>query len=320
MRLQSDPTFLYGVYGGERQTERQADHPVRHRQRHALQHLQDQGSAARSDRQSRPAALEAVAHPAEPDDLYFVADGTGGHVFSSSLDEHNRNVENYRNLQRQEARDAEATQAAAVFRRGDEERVGMPVQSMTGFARFETTIGRVCAASGNCARSTARASIAPASAAGLRGARAGGQAARRRGLHPRQHPGRPAVSPGEDAAALHRQRGDAAADAGAVQPSVADGLRARPRPTASSPSRASSTSASVRTTRSAARRASGRSPMPSARRSTAEPRCAMPRARRSIVVLSARLDAIAASSARGGRSVAERRGHPRASARAGRRS
>ena len=53
MRLQSDPTFLYGIYGGSRQTERQADHPVRHRQRHALQHLQDQGAAARPDRQSR---------------------------------------------------------------------------------------------------------------------------------------------------------------------------------------------------------------------------------------------------------------------------
>ncbi|WP_264812811.1 endolytic transglycosylase MltG, partial [Gluconacetobacter sacchari] len=38
------------------------------------------------------AALEAVAHPADSDALYFVADGSGGHAFASSLSDHNRNV------------------------------------------------------------------------------------------------------------------------------------------------------------------------------------------------------------------------------------
>ncbi|MCH4090571.1 endolytic transglycosylase MltG [Acetobacter sp.] len=42
------------------------------------------------------AALQAVAHPAPGDDLYFVATGSGGSHFSSSLDEHNRNVSAYR--------------------------------------------------------------------------------------------------------------------------------------------------------------------------------------------------------------------------------
>ena len=42
------------------------------------------------------AALEAVANPARTQDLYFVADGTGGHVFSDSLDSHNRNVQRWR--------------------------------------------------------------------------------------------------------------------------------------------------------------------------------------------------------------------------------
>jgi UPF0755 protein len=43
-------------------------------------------------------ALEAVRRPAAVDYLYFVADGQGGHVFSKTLAEHNRNVARYRRL------------------------------------------------------------------------------------------------------------------------------------------------------------------------------------------------------------------------------
>ncbi len=47
------------------------------------------------------AALAAVLHPEATDALYFVADGTGGHAFAATLDEHNRNVARWRQIERQ---------------------------------------------------------------------------------------------------------------------------------------------------------------------------------------------------------------------------
>jgi UPF0755 protein len=46
-------------------------------------------------------ALEAALNPAETDFLYFVADGSGGHAFGKTLTEHNRNVQQWRRIQRQ---------------------------------------------------------------------------------------------------------------------------------------------------------------------------------------------------------------------------
>jgi UPF0755 protein len=47
------------------------------------------------------ASILAVTHPAHDRSLYFVADGDGGHVFSRTVAEHNRNVERWKAIQRE---------------------------------------------------------------------------------------------------------------------------------------------------------------------------------------------------------------------------
>jgi len=102
MRLQSDPTVIYGVSDGLGVLERplsRADldtaHPWNTYQIDGL----PRGPIANPGR----ASLEAVLHPIISDDLYFVADGSGGHAFSRTLDEHNAKVARWRQIERARA-------------------------------------------------------------------------------------------------------------------------------------------------------------------------------------------------------------------------
>ena len=47
------------------------------------------------------AAMEAVANPSRTQDLFFVADGTGGHVFAETYEQHQENVRKWRQIERQ---------------------------------------------------------------------------------------------------------------------------------------------------------------------------------------------------------------------------
>ncbi len=106
MRLQSDPTIIYGLVGGEgklgrglRRSEIDKETPYNTYQIDGL----PPGPIANPGR----AAIEAVANPSRTDDLFFVADGTGGHVFASTYQEHQRNVNRWRKIEREEKAEAE---------------------------------------------------------------------------------------------------------------------------------------------------------------------------------------------------------------------
>jgi UPF0755 protein len=99
MRLQSDPTVAYGESGGAGGAAAGLTHE-------ALQRPTPYNTYVITGLPAGPicnpgiASIDAVVHPAESAALYFVADGTGGHVFSESLGEHEKNVKRYRALGR----------------------------------------------------------------------------------------------------------------------------------------------------------------------------------------------------------------------------
>ena len=101
MRLQSDPTIIYGLVRGKGRLER----PITRADiitptpfnTYAIPGLPP-GPIGNPGR----ASLEATANPAKTKDLYFVADGTGGHVFAENLEQHNRNVARWRQIERQQ--------------------------------------------------------------------------------------------------------------------------------------------------------------------------------------------------------------------------
>ncbi len=97
MRLQSDPTIIYGIVGGAaslgralKKSEIESITPYNTYQIDGL----PPGPIANPGR----ASLEAVANPSNTRELYFVADGSGGHAFAATLEEHNRNVRHWREL------------------------------------------------------------------------------------------------------------------------------------------------------------------------------------------------------------------------------
>ncbi|MEO0328826.1 MAG: endolytic transglycosylase MltG [Pseudomonadota bacterium] len=111
MKLQSDPTIIYGIFGGEGKPK---DRPI---------YKSDISKPTPYNTYTIPAlppgpianpgraALEAVANPSRTDDLFFVANGTGGHVFAKTLTEHNRNVQRWRAIEKQLKLEAEKKSA-----------------------------------------------------------------------------------------------------------------------------------------------------------------------------------------------------------------
>jgi UPF0755 protein len=107
MKLQSDPTIIYGLVGGKgtlgrpimrSEIEQQTPYNT-----YVIEGLPP-GPIANPGR----ASLEATANPARTKELFFVADGTGGHAFAENLSQHQLNVTKLRQFE-QQARGAAAT-------------------------------------------------------------------------------------------------------------------------------------------------------------------------------------------------------------------
>ena len=97
MLLQTDPTVIYAITKGKEKLERKLyfkdlkrDDPYNTYVYAGL----PPGPIANPGRES----IKAVLNPEQHDYFYFVADGTGGHVFAKTLDEHNKNVAAWRKI------------------------------------------------------------------------------------------------------------------------------------------------------------------------------------------------------------------------------
>ena len=102
IRLQSDPTIIYGITRGRplgrgiRRSELDGITPYNT--------YQIDGLPPTPIANPGRASLAAVLDPPETNYLFFVADGTGGHAFAATLEEHNRNVERWRIIEQQKKR------------------------------------------------------------------------------------------------------------------------------------------------------------------------------------------------------------------------
>jgi UPF0755 protein len=102
MPLQSDPTIIYALTQGKAKLDRaltgadlKLDSPYNSYTNAGL----PPGPIANPG----VAALKAVLHPLKTKELYFVADGTGGHAFAETLEQHQKNVAKWRKLQKSQA-------------------------------------------------------------------------------------------------------------------------------------------------------------------------------------------------------------------------
>ena len=113
MRLQSDPTVIYGLVGGKGKL----DHPITRSELdtpNAYNTYAIDGLPAGPIANPGKAAIDAVLDPAKANYLYFVANGSGGHAFATTLEEHNANVKKWRALNGEVETPAPPAAAAVV--------------------------------------------------------------------------------------------------------------------------------------------------------------------------------------------------------------
>lgn len=100
MRLETDPTVIYGITGGEGVLDR-GIRGSELRRRTPYNTYQIDGLPPTPIANPGRAAIQAAMDPEDTDFVFFVADGSGGHAFARTLDEHNENVRRWREIERQ---------------------------------------------------------------------------------------------------------------------------------------------------------------------------------------------------------------------------
>ena len=98
IKLQSDPTIIYGLVGGQGKL----GHPLRRsemKKKTGYNTYHIAGLPPTPIANPGPKSIEAVLNPANTKDLFFVADGTGGHAFAPTLKIHNQNVVKWRKIE-----------------------------------------------------------------------------------------------------------------------------------------------------------------------------------------------------------------------------
>ena len=105
MPLQTDPTVIYALTMGKHQNDGKG--PLGRRLLRKDLNIDSpyntyrfKGLPPTPIANAGAAAIEAALHPEDHNYLYFVADGTGGHVFSKTLDEHNNNAAKWRKIRK----------------------------------------------------------------------------------------------------------------------------------------------------------------------------------------------------------------------------
>ncbi len=99
MRLQTDPTVIYALTDGSMELNRRLTHAdlrLSHPYNTYVRKGLPPGPICNPGRDS----IQAVLQPQKSNEIYFVADGTGGHVFSVTFDEHKRNISEWKKTRR----------------------------------------------------------------------------------------------------------------------------------------------------------------------------------------------------------------------------
>lgn len=143
MRLQSDPTIIYGIVGGQGRLGRSIT-------KTDIAKKTDYNTYRISGLPPGPicnpgrASIAATLNPASTDELYFVADGTGGHVFSKTLKDHNAAVAKWRQVERERRIEAQQDQDASATSNGtggaDQDDIPNPSTTQSNGAGDDLTV------------------------------------------------------------------------------------------------------------------------------------------------------------------------------------